>query len=582
MKYKDKYLKYKNKYLNLKKQYGGVIKKTSNEDIINAGYNITDNDILNTMKENNTLDVSTFLNNNKYFEKSGNLDNSFTISEFNKMKDFFDHLWKNTNQSFIDSNTKKFADNLFSLNGDYKYPTTISRLADSNELNNCNGFTWKFKNSQDKYDTKLIKFIEIIEESDEYKLFNSEDTIDEVKDNLINILLLINKNFINDAGNYLKTKCTEFTTNAPLSNLDDPEIFKNAMKNDDSDIFNIAENIFIIKSKKLLHIYGKTMIISEFKIDDNKIKYLKLKPYITQINVNEQYDKILKKLFNVIANKINKYLNYTIIKVSPFSFYHIHIVKVKDEHKILLVLHAAYEDQIAENFTYKGNNFNKMEYNDFRRNHMRHHNHILLIDLDNITDMSLYSIKETNLNKINNENKMFSFTISDEFGYLVYDLFGDVIGNLSYFNDKNNPMSINLYKLKPITYKKIIWEQKASIYEYIIGKMLVLLNFEKLLEGPNGDYFIKNQFSQTSHFDISGNDILNTHTIEKIKEFHKEDDEILCVYNEIEKLELDYLKCQNCILDNIKCGHMIMSYFLYDPMEIEEKNEIRELYGGKL
>jgi hypothetical protein len=27
---------------------------------------------------------------------------------------------------------------------------------------------------------------------------------------------------------------------------------------------------------------------------------------------------------------------------------------------------------------------------------------------------------------------------------------------------------------------------------------------------------------------------------------------------------------------------MIMSYFLYDPMEIEEKNEIRELYGGKL
>ena len=62
--YKDKYLKYKYKYLILKKQYGGIIKITSNEDIVNAGYNITNNDILYEMKKNNKLDVSTFLNNN--------------------------------------------------------------------------------------------------------------------------------------------------------------------------------------------------------------------------------------------------------------------------------------------------------------------------------------------------------------------------------------------------------------------------------------------------------------------------------------------------------------------------------------
>jgi hypothetical protein len=103
--YKNKYLKYKNKYLNLKKQYGGIIKKNSNEDIINAGFDINDNDKLTAMKKNNELDVSKFLNNNIYFEKSGNLSDSFTTVELNKLKTFFNHLWENTNNSFIDSRT---------------------------------------------------------------------------------------------------------------------------------------------------------------------------------------------------------------------------------------------------------------------------------------------------------------------------------------------------------------------------------------------------------------------------------------------------------------------------------------------
>lgn len=583
MEYKNKYLKYKNKYLNLKKQYGGIVKNTSNDDIINAGYNITDYNILNTMKENNTLDVSTFLNNNRYFEMSGNLSDSFTSIELNKMKDFFNHLWENTHQSFIDRDTNSFANKFFSLNGDHKYPTTISRLEGSNELNNCNGFTWTFKNARGIDVNKVIKFIEIKENNGKYILFNSEDTINEVNDDLSTILELIGKKFVNDAGNYLKTKCSEFTTYAPLSNLDNPEIFKNIMKNDNSDIFDIDENNFIIKSKKLLHTYGKIMIISDFIIENFKIKYLKLKPYITQINVNKIYDEILKKLFNVIACKINRYLNNFIIKVLPFRFYHIHIVKVKDEHKILLVLHVAYEDQIIDNFTYKGNNFERILFQDFTRQHMRYHNHILLLDLDNIKNMNLYSIKDTNLNEINRNNKMFLFTINgEEFGYLQYELFGDVIGNLSYYNDKNNPMNINLYKLKPILYKKIIWSQKASLYEYIIGKMLVLLNFEKLSDGPNGVNFINNQFSQKLNYSFWGDNILNEHGRENIKNFHEKDSDILFVYNEIEELELEYLKCKNCISDNTECGHMIMSYFLYDPIEIEEKNEIKKLYGGKL
>ena len=53
------------------------------------------------------------------------------------------------------------------------------------------------------------------------------------------------------------------------------------------------------------------------------------------------------------------YLKNNIINVLPFGFYHIHIIKVKDENKILLNLHAAYEDGVAKDFNYNGHSFKK-------------------------------------------------------------------------------------------------------------------------------------------------------------------------------------------------------------------------------
>jgi hypothetical protein len=308
---------------------------------------------------------------------------------------------------------------------------------------------------------------------------------------------------------------------------------------------------------------------------------LKLKPYITQININEKYDDTLKKLFNVIAIKINTYFKNNLIKVLPFIFYHIHIIKVKDEHKILLNLHVAHEDNIPKNFNYNGDRYYKKDLISLKKSSMRDHNHLLLLDLDNIDNIDLYSIQQKNLENITKKNLMFKFTMGDDFGYLKYSLFGNIIGHLSYFNNENNPINITLEKSRPLT-----WYQKANLYEYIIGKMLVLLNFEKLSQGENGSLFIENQFSRTLKFLQWGNDdnreALNEHVREKIKQFHEKNEDILYIYDEIENLEKDYLKCENCIIDNSDCGHMIMSYFLYDPIEIEHKNTIKNLYGGKL
>ena len=511
----------------------------------------------------------------------------------NRLKKIFNHLWENTSNSFIDSNTKKFVSQYFSLDGNHKYQTTLHTEVGSDDLIKCDGFMW---------DSKIIKFVEIKEENSNYNLYNSKKELILENKNLIDILTKIESKFKIEDYNINRTKCSEFTTNSNfLSNLNEPEIFKNAMKIDESDIFYIENTKnFIIKSKNLLYFESKIMIIENIIFNNNKITYLKLKPYITQINVNEKYDYVLKKLFDVIATKINGYLKSDIIKVLPFIFYHIHIIKVKDEHKILLNLHVAHEDKISKPFNYKKNKYNYKNLEDLKKSAMREHNHILLLDLDNIDNIDLYSIQQENIEKITKDNLMFNFTIGDNFGYLKYSLFGNIIGHLSYFNDTNNPMNITLEK--PIPF---IWFQKISIYEYIIGKMLVLLNFEKLSQGETGKKFIDHQFNTTliwedvdslemKAFESFGEEKtklekdaketkeLNNFLIEKIKDFHNQDEEILSIYNEIENLEKDYLKCENCISDKTKCGHMIMSYFLYDPIEIEEVNEIRNLYGGTI
>jgi hypothetical protein len=124
------------------------------------------------------------------------------------------------------------------------------------------------------------------------------------------------------------------------------------------------------------------------------------------------------------------------------------------------------------------------------------------------------------------------------------------------------------------------WWEEADIYEYIIGKFLILLNFNSLSEGTNGPEFITNQFSRTKNFDHI--DFGDQFAKQKIRDFHNRNDVILTIYNEISALEETYLSsCDKCRAETTTvCGHMIMQYFLYDPITIQPSQIIPNLYGG--
>ena len=124
----------------------------------------------------------------------------------------------------------------------------------------------------------------------------------------------------------------------------------------------------------------------------------------------------------------------------------------------------------------------------------------------------------------------------------------------------------------------IIWYQDANIYEYIIGKTLVLLNFTSLSADAK---FIDNQFSRTECFPSDSHPELNTYLKDKIKEFHIKNDDILTIYNEIAQLEKAYLiKQEKTDQTDQTCGHMILQYFLYDPIETQVKDALGNMYGG--
>lgn len=53
----------------------------------------------------------------------------------------------------------------------------------------------------------------------------------------------------------------------------------------------------------------------------------------------------------------------------------------------------------------------------------------------------------------------------------------------------------------------------------------------------------------------------------------------LITKNSLEHKYLD--ECEKCKMETEDiCGHMSMTYFLYDPIQVEEVNVIANLYGG--
>ena len=132
--------------------------------------------------------------------------------------------------------------------------------------------------------------------------------------------------------------------------------------------------------------------------------------------------------------------------------------------------------------------------------------------------------------------------------------------------------------LPPIQVQKIFkWKQKAALYEYIIGRMLFLVNIDIILNDENKG-LLENFLSRENGYQDSK---LNEDLIDNIiKQIHQRNDDFLSLYNNIKSK--NYLDdCDNCKKeDETICGHMIMQYFYYDPIEVpDEKKEIN-LYGG--
>lgn len=148
---------------------------------------------------------------------------------------------------------------------------------------------------------------------------------------------------------------------------------------------------------------------------------------------------------------------------------------------------------------------------------------------------------------------------------------------------------IRLERITSITLTDILnrtnmidWYQNGRLYEYIIGRVLVLFNYNLLKYNYSEllDNFLdqENGFNTDNKFYV----LLAESFVNKIHEINKinNNNKILDFYNNIISLNL-LDTCTSCKLENNDlCGHMIMQYFLFDPIEIQENKKLLNLYGG--
>jgi hypothetical protein len=389
-----------------------------------------DDSEIEDLKNQKLLDSNIFFRNNKFFKEICDLSTYFDATTNTNLRDFFLYLNNNFNINdnsgtlFVNPSINRFENTYFKLDSSHNYQTTVkdsglTRFVDSSGLLvDCSGFIWKSP-YQDN-----IQYIEIIKDtSNYYQAFDSNSAIRSNKD--ISIEQVINSiydNFAKSDQNFSYTKCNEFTTQGTFKSLTDPSIFKNVMKNsiDNSDIYEINPNFFIIKSRNILYFYGKILIIEQVQYTNGIINYLKIKPSISFINVNSPYDEALKTLFRQIKLSLNTFFGQNKIQLLPVGFYHIHITKVKNENKLLLILHTYTEEFLpptstppfVKKYNYNGNYIDKIKSTVTlgNRDYMLKHNNLVIVDLDNST-MLLLGMNPTEINNVKISNKLFHFSI---------------------------------------------------------------------------------------------------------------------------------------------------------------------------
>lgn len=126
------------------------------------------------------------------------------------------------------------------------------------------------------------------------------------------------------------------------------------------------------------------------------------------------------------------------------------------------------------------------------------------------------------------------------------------------------------------------WHQNALLYEYVNGRLLILLNFEHLMNKYRN--MSKNLLSLDKGWDMYDDKlIIDAHNA--IDELHDEkffDKNNKLFLKSIHDIFLKLVNSDNNVENNNIIGNMIQQYFLLDPLEIEEKKILHMLYGGKV
>jgi hypothetical protein len=128
------------------------------------------------------------------------------------------------------------------------------------------------------------------------------------------------------------------------------------------------------------------------------------------------------------------------------------------------------------------------------------------------------------------------------------------------------------------------WVQNALLYEYVNGRCLILLFFKYLYDNVEYRNAMNNMLSLTDAWDIENT---NANLIAKkmIDDIHSKSTikKYIPILTSIHKIFLSNIESQKQKNDDEKMlnGNMIQQYFLNDPIEVEGKNIINLLYGGK-
>jgi hypothetical protein len=128
------------------------------------------------------------------------------------------------------------------------------------------------------------------------------------------------------------------------------------------------------------------------------------------------------------------------------------------------------------------------------------------------------------------------------------------------------------------------WVQNALLYEYVNGRCLILLFFKYLYDNVEYRNAMNNMLSLTDAWDIEDT---NANLIAKkmIDDIHSKSTikKYIPILTSIHKIFLSNIESQKQKNDDEKMlnGNMIQQYFLNDPIEVEGKNIINLLYGGK-